>query len=53
MFVDCKAWAEYCDAMSTEENELQRDIICAYLVRETEAWLGARALADRAVGLDS
>lgn len=33
--------------------ELQKDIIRAYLSRQTELWLGARAMADRAEGLSA
>lgn len=41
--------------MSVIENDpaLQKDVICAYLTRRVELWLGARALADRAAGLDA
>lgn len=41
------------EAPAAEELELQRDVILAYLERERDVWLGARAVADRAGGLSA
>lgn len=36
--------------METLDADLQKDVIKSYLSRQTELWLGAKAMAERAGG---
>lgn len=38
---------------TTDDPTIQRDVICAYLGRQSTLWMETRARADRAEGLDA